>query len=432
MPHRARPVTHRVRAVAVAVVGVVAVALVGPSATASPHRPSGPSAAQVRQAHRAAAVAASALVTAQQREADAAARLDALNARVEALVEAWDGARAAADSATADLAAAQARADAAQASADAAQVDVDRLAAASYQVGADLSGGLGEWASVLDSAFRPGGVSTLADRLAEVAQVAADRRHQIDSATALRFAALQTQQQAAAAASALQANQAAAAAAYAAVLAAQAAQRGEVLRLTAQLAAARTALASAQRHATALDRARAAAIAQAEAERRAAAARAAAAAAILARQQQTSGWRPPFYGAGPVGWPSGQSVTTAAQRLEAVAVAEAQLGKPYVAGGRGPSTYDCSGLTAYAYHAAGVPMIAYSKTQFAAGEKIPVTQLQPGDLVFYAFDPTDWTTIHHVGMYVGHGTMVEAPHTGAFVRYTNIWMPGLVAFGVRP
>ena len=63
---------------------------------------------------------------------------------------------------------------------------------------------------------------------------------------------------------------------------------------------------------------------------------------------------------------------------------------------------------------------------------MPVDQLRPGDLVFFAFDPNDWTTIHHVGMYVGGGRMVEAPHTGDVVKYQSIWQSQLVAYGTRP
>ena len=180
-------------------------------------------------------------------------------------------------------------------------------------------------------------------------------------------------------------------------------------------------------HATGLDRAR-----QAELARIAADKRAAALAAQRSGERQTPVGRPPTDAGGSQQWPDGQSAATEPQRLAAVAFAEAQLGKPYVAGGRGPDNYDCSGLTSAAYISAGVPMIAYSRAQFAAYPKVPVSQLRPGDLVFYAFDPNDWTTIHHVGLYVGGGRMVEAPHTGAFVRYTNIWMPDLVAYGVRP
>jgi len=235
------------------------------------------------------------------------------------------------------------------------------------------------------------------------------------------------------AASALAASEDAAQAAFAAVQAAQKSQQAEVTRLTAQRDAAATVLRSAQSHASVLAKARIVALRKAEAERRARAARAAAEAARRAQDQQHSGGgRPPVDSGGSRQWPDGTSTSTAAQRRAAIAFARAQLGKPYVAGGRGLDNYDCSGLTSAAYIHAGFPMIAYSKTQYASYGKIPVTQLQPGDLVFYAFDTSDWLTIHHVGLYVGGGQMIEAPHTGDHVKYQTIWLPGLMAYGTRP
>lgn len=427
-----RPRYARARATAIVVTALLAATVLAPVASATPTTPTTPTAAQVSDARKAAAAAGAALVRAQQQEDDANAALDALDAQVEALVEAWNGARAASEAAAVDLGKARGRADAAAIAATSAQADVDRLAAASYQVGADLSGGLGEWASVLDSAFREGGVAGLTDRMTAVGQVAADRRHRIESATALRFAALQAEQQAQSAATALTASEAAAQEAFAAVQAAQKAQQAQVVTLTAQRDAAATVLRSARAHASVLARTRAAALARAAVERRAAAARAAAEAARRAHERQTRGARPPVDTGGGRTWPTGSSSTTASQRHAAVAFAVAQLGKPYVAGGRGPDNYDCSGLTSAAYIHAGVPMIAYSQAQFAAYQKIPVGDLQPGDLVFYAFDTGDWGTIHHVGMYVGGGRMVEAPHTGDVVKYQTIWLPGLMAYGTRP
>jgi cell wall-associated NlpC family hydrolase len=125
-------------------------------------------------------------------------------------------------------------------------------------------------------------------------------------------------------------------------------------------------------------------------------------------------------------------VSTRAQRLAALAWAKTQIGKPYVAGEHGPNGYDCSGLTSASYAKVGISMIQYSKRQFADSLKIPVAQLQPGDLVFFATDTNDWTTIHHVALYAGNGYMVEAPHTGAFVRERLMWEGDLMAYGARP
>ena len=117
----------------------------------------------------------------------------------------------------------------------------------------------------------------------------------------------------------------------------------------------------------------------------------------------------------------------------AVAVALAQLGSPYVWGAEGPAAFDCSGLTSFA-SAAGVTIPRVSRAQFAAYAGLrPVDPLHlvPGDLVFFADNPGSPSTIHHVGMYIGKGLMVEAPHTGAVVRTSSIWRPSY-AGAVRP
>ncbi|HKF00183.1 MAG TPA: C40 family peptidase [Actinomycetes bacterium] len=118
----------------------------------------------------------------------------------------------------------------------------------------------------------------------------------------------------------------------------------------------------------------------------------------------------------------------------AVRVALAQLGDPYLWGAEGPGRFDCSGLTSFAYAAAGVAIPRTSRAQFAAyapTARVPLRDLRPGDLVFFATDPAVPSTIHHVGMYVGRGLMVEAPHTGATVRTASV-MRRDFAGAVRP
>ncbi len=104
----------------------------------------------------------------------------------------------------------------------------------------------------------------------------------------------------------------------------------------------------------------------------------------------------------------------------AVGFALAQVGKPYVWGAVGPNSYDCSGLTSTAYGHADVAIPRTAAEQWWAGSHVSMSQLQPGDLVFYAFNTSNPSTIHHVGMYIGKGEMVEAPHTGADVRVASI------------
>lgn len=94
----------------------------------------------------------------------------------------------------------------------------------------------------------------------------------------------------------------------------------------------------------------------------------------------------------------------------AVNFALAQLGKPYVWGAAGPSSYDCSGLVMAAWAKAGVQLSHYAPTQFTAGHHIPQSDLAPGDLVFF------YPGIQHVAMYIGKGNVVHAPQTGDVVR----------------
>ena len=108
----------------------------------------------------------------------------------------------------------------------------------------------------------------------------------------------------------------------------------------------------------------------------------------------------------------------------AVAYAMRQLGKPYQWGAAGPAKFDCSGLTSTAYLAAGIAIPRVAVDQFNAGPHVAVADLLPGDLVFYADDPANPATVHHVGMYIGNGLMVHAPHTGDVVRVASIWRDG--------
>ena len=111
----------------------------------------------------------------------------------------------------------------------------------------------------------------------------------------------------------------------------------------------------------------------------------------------------------------------------AVRTAAAQIGKPYQWGAAGPYTFDCSGLTMYSWAHAGVSMGHYTGAQWAAFPHVPLSELAPGDLVFFGGD------IHHVGIYEGGGVMIHAPQTGDFVKRTSIWGMGEAPVGaVRP
>jgi cell wall-associated NlpC family hydrolase len=114
------------------------------------------------------------------------------------------------------------------------------------------------------------------------------------------------------------------------------------------------------------------------------------------------------------------SAPSSGKGAAAVAVAKAQVGKPYVFGASGPSSYDCSGLTLAAWRAAGVQLDRTSQAQFHDGTPVSRDQLQPGDLVFFY----DSSAPSHVGIYVGNDTIIHAPHPGSSVEYTKMsYMP---------
>ncbi|WP_231156013.1 C40 family peptidase [Streptomyces sp. CNZ748] len=114
--------------------------------------------------------------------------------------------------------------------------------------------------------------------------------------------------------------------------------------------------------------------------------------------------------------PADSSYGTKAEKT--LAFARAQIGKPYVWGATGPGSYDCSGLTQAAWKAAGVSLPRTTYDQVNAGTTVPVSQAQPGDLVFFYDDVT------HVGIYIGNGMMIHAPKPGTYVREESIYYDG--------
>lgn len=100
-----------------------------------------------------------------------------------------------------------------------------------------------------------------------------------------------------------------------------------------------------------------------------------------------------------------------------IAVAKAQMGKPYRWGATGPNSFDCSGLMQYAYkNGAGVSLPRVSREQATVGKKVSKAELQPGDLVFFA----KGGRIHHVGMYLGNDQYIHAPQTGDVVKISKL------------
>ena len=112
--------------------------------------------------------------------------------------------------------------------------------------------------------------------------------------------------------------------------------------------------------------------------------------------------------------PLGPSVAPSQAAQIAVNTALAQRGKPYVWAAAGPGSFDCSGLMLYAYRAAGISLPHSSAEQARMGRPVSMSQLAPGDLVFY------YSPISHVGMYIGNGQIVNAPTAGDVVKIVGI------------
>jgi cell wall-associated NlpC family hydrolase len=122
----------------------------------------------------------------------------------------------------------------------------------------------------------------------------------------------------------------------------------------------------------------------------------------------------------PTLWPA----TPATVGLVAVRAALRELGQPYVWGGAGPRTFDCSGLVQWAYAQAGLRMVHHAADQWNEGRLIPGRDILPGDLIMFG------RPIFHVGIYLGAGWMINAPYTGQYVDIVTV--PSGVTGVVRP
>lgn len=384
---------------------------------------------------------------AKRRVADAEQGLSDVQVRAERAAEAYNGAQeqaagaqAASDAAAATSAQAHDRAVQAQAAADAAQQVADSAAAAAEQAraehtravaavvaaqraldqvaaGAYRSGGnLALISAMLDAdpltfatgkeminrvdAHQKGTVNVLSAAKAE-AEASARRADEAE-----RTATVEAQQVAA------RAGEAATAAAAATDAAAKAASAAATALAAADQAAA------AKQHALAL-------VATAEQALGSASANAAALAAKAeqARREAAAARLVPPAAGSPV---SGSAVAIA------IAAAYSQIGVPYAWGGGNASSptrgfaqgagtigFDCSGLTLYAYAHAGIRLGHYTGLQWDAGRHVSRSQLVPGDLMFFATDAADPSTIHHVSIYLGNDKMIEAPHTGDVVKVSS-------------
>jgi cell wall-associated NlpC family hydrolase len=375
--------------------------------------PKPPTQAQINAAENRARQQQAALGAQQGKLSSASAELGTLQVQAEVLTQRYDQTLVDEQRAAAAYKVTEARLKYAQQAQQASRQRLARLAASEFESG----GGFGPMSSMLGDASGPQGYLSEVGLGQVLAQNGTDTEAQAQAddvvASAFRTQAhdlLTAEQADLKAASHLKLAIQAAVARQQEFVAASRAKRNSLARQAA----------SAKAHVSALKSARQAALAAAAA---AAPAKAAAAAAAENSASQGSTAVPSW------AWGSGAS---ASQGDIAANWALTQLGKPYQWGAAGPDTYDCSGLTMVAWAQAGVSLLHYTGYQWEEGPHVSLDQLQRGDLLFYATDNSDPATIHHVGIYIGNGMMVDAPFTGAFVRIDSIYQPGVPIGAVRP
>jgi peptidoglycan DL-endopeptidase CwlO len=128
---------------------------------------------------------------------------------------------------------------------------------------------------------------------------------------------------------------------------------------------------------------------------------------------------------GPAANDPGPSGPASGRASDAIKMAYEQLGDPYVYGAAGPGSFDCSGLTMFAWASGGVSLPHSSSAQYSSLRHVSIADLQPGDLVFY------YSPISHVGIYIGGGRIIHAPHPGQSVEIASLHMMPL-AGAARP
>ncbi|MGI8491478.1 MAG: C40 family peptidase [Acidimicrobiales bacterium] len=314
-------------------------------------------------------------------------KIQTLGRQEDALAQAYDQASLEVQSTDAKVAQAAAAAAAAGANADRARAALRQEAVDSYVRGGAGASVAGNLASANTSLLRAEYVDTLATNRSD----AMDQFHQ---------ASLQAQS--------AQAN-----------LAAQVAADRRVAQ---KLVADRQSVANAQQQVEAaqgqVHGAIATEVARIQAEQAAAAAAAAQATALRLQQEQAAASQAQGSFPNNPPPPPGQGASAA------VAAALSRVGDPYVWGAAGPNAFDCSGLTMWAWAHAGVSLPHFSGAQYSSTTHIPMSAVQPGDLVFFA-NPGE-----HMAMYIGNGQIVEAPYTGANVRVVPLY--GQFVLASRP
>ena len=160
--------------------------------------------------------------------------------------------------------------------------------------------------------------------------------------------------------------------------------------------------------------------------------------ALAARAEQTEG-QAKIWPVNGIGFSNGRTTIRSTEEIRAKAVEFARkqvlARKPYVWGSEGPNSFDCSGLVFAAYRSAGLGYPGWdrvnSRIYYSWTKRVPLSELQPGDLLYYSYK-ADVSTIHHITIYAGNGMMWEAHNTRKGLLYSSIYsIPGLIPFGGR-
>jgi cell wall-associated NlpC family hydrolase len=406
------------RTAGVVVVAAIAVGVAPGVADAKPRRPS---AGEISAAQQAANSAAAQAAQTQAQLATAQAAVDDANAHAALALDQYEGKQQAYNDAVNAAQTAKAAADKAATDLAAARANVVSFARDSYMSGST--------SSRMTSLMTSGSPAQMLERAALLDAAGGNRASVVTTVTVVEKQAqtANTAAQTAMSQAGVLKQQAQAALASAESIKAGAVQQAQAFQ--AQEAAAQTTLQQAQATVSSLT-GQSAAADQYDAQQAAVAAAAAKAASSGSSSAAPSGPQ-----AGPGSSSAAETAINAAMRW---------IGTRYAWGGgslTGPSMgfgiddgvigFDCSGLTRYAYYQAGISIPRQSTAQYAALPHVSRANLQRGDLVFYAFDTSDPSSIHHVAIYLGNGQMIEAPESGEHVRVTAMRWGGFIG-GARP